>query len=215
MHQRVLASEIQCTWAYWVMKRVLCKQEAQQCWCFNASGSSVWSCVWSFSGSLMDFFLILQWGACRRTDYSRCNRVCVRVHPCFAPSFWDSFLIHCDYEQNKVPTEYGYELMKERNCDECNVIQWFSIFLCVWFEHRILNTTLFESWEIVGPYPSWWVFNGLLVLLQGLHMFWSYLIVKIACKAISKGKVREVSLHTLTSLIIRSTCSNYICSHCI
>ncbi|XP_077128901.1 ceramide synthase 6 isoform X3 [Ranitomeya variabilis] len=52
----------------------------------------------------------------------------------------------------------------------------------------ILNTTLFESWEIVGPYPSWWVFNLLLLLLQSLHLFWSYLIVKIACKAISRGK---------------------------
>ncbi|XP_036714112.1 ceramide synthase 6 isoform X1 [Balaenoptera acutorostrata] len=52
----------------------------------------------------------------------------------------------------------------------------------------VLNTTLFESWEIVGPYPSWWVFNLLLLVIQGLNCFWSYLIVKIACKAISKGK---------------------------
>lgn len=57
---------------------------------------------------------------------------------------------------------------------------------------RILNTTLFESWEIVGPYPSWWVFNLLLLVLQSLHLFWSYLIIKITCKAISKGKVRFV-----------------------
>ncbi|MBN3300226.1 CERS6 synthase, partial [Amia calva] len=55
----------------------------------------------------------------------------------------------------------------------------------------ILNTTLFESWDIVGPYPSWWVFNFLLILLQVLHSFWSYLIIKIACKAISKGKVSK------------------------
>uniref|UniRef100_A0A8C6WK51 Ceramide synthase 6 n=1 Tax=Neogobius melanostomus TaxID=47308 RepID=A0A8C6WK51_9GOBI len=53
----------------------------------------------------------------------------------------------------------------------------------------ILNTTLFESWEIVGPYPSWWLFNLLLLLLQLLHSFWSYLIVRTACRAISKGKV--------------------------
>ncbi|XP_016107767.1 ceramide synthase 6-like [Sinocyclocheilus grahami] len=53
---------------------------------------------------------------------------------------------------------------------------------------RILNTTVFESWEIVGPYPSWWVFNVLLVLLQALHTFWSYLIVRISCRAISRGK---------------------------
>lgn len=55
---------------------------------------------------------------------------------------------------------------------------------------RVLNTTLFESWEIVGPYPSWWFFNLLLLLVQGLNCFWSYLIIKIACKAISRGKVR-------------------------
>ncbi|XP_072435623.1 ceramide synthase 6 isoform X3 [Chiloscyllium punctatum] len=52
----------------------------------------------------------------------------------------------------------------------------------------ILNTTLFESWEIVGPYPSWWIFNLLLLLLQLLHSFWSYLIIRITCKAIAKGK---------------------------
>lgn len=62
-----------------------------------------------------------------------------------------------------------------------------SLSLCCY--GRILNTTLFESWEIVGPYPSWWVFNLLLILLQLLHSFWSYLIVKTACRAISKGKV--------------------------
>ncbi|KAL4680344.1 hypothetical protein H8959_022285, partial [Pygathrix nigripes] len=55
----------------------------------------------------------------------------------------------------------------------------------------VLNTTLFESWEIVGPYPSWWVFNLLLLLIQGLNCFWSYLIVKIACKAVSRGKVSK------------------------
>ncbi|XP_041057168.1 ceramide synthase 6 isoform X4 [Carcharodon carcharias] len=52
----------------------------------------------------------------------------------------------------------------------------------------ILNTTLFESWEIVGPYPSWWIFNLLLLLLQLLHSFWSYLIIRITCRAIAKGK---------------------------
>lgn len=78
-----------------------------------------------------------------------------------------------------------------------------SLSLCLY--GRILNTTLFESWEIVGPYPSWWVFNLLLVLLQLLHSFWSYLIVKTACRAISKGKVSHytqtlfrLALHTYT-----------------
>jgi hypothetical protein len=55
---------------------------------------------------------------------------------------------------------------------------------------RILNTTLFESWEIIGPYPSWWLFNGLLLILQVLHIIWSYLIARIAFKALIRGKVR-------------------------
>uniref|UniRef100_A0A3Q2PED1 Ceramide synthase 5 n=1 Tax=Fundulus heteroclitus TaxID=8078 RepID=A0A3Q2PED1_FUNHE len=53
----------------------------------------------------------------------------------------------------------------------------------------ILNSTMFESWAIVGPYPSWWLFNVLLLLLQVLHIFWSYLISRIAYKAIMRGKV--------------------------
>lgn len=68
---------------------------------------------------------------------------------------------------------------------------------------RVLNTTLFESWEIVGPYPSWWVFNLLLLLIQGLNCFWSYLIVKIACKAVSRGKV---SCNSLFPICLRKFC---------
>uniref|UniRef100_A0A8C0B1M4 Ceramide synthase 5 n=1 Tax=Buteo japonicus TaxID=224669 RepID=A0A8C0B1M4_9AVES len=54
----------------------------------------------------------------------------------------------------------------------------------------ILNTTLFESWELIGPYPSWWLFNGLLITLQMLHIIWSYLIIRTAYKALMRGKVR-------------------------
>ncbi|KAF5908865.1 ceramide synthase 5, partial [Clarias magur] len=52
----------------------------------------------------------------------------------------------------------------------------------------ILNSTMFESWEIIGPYTSWWVFNSLLLVLQVLHIIWSYLIVRLALKAIMRGK---------------------------
>uniref|UniRef100_A0A8B9KI23 Ceramide synthase 5 n=1 Tax=Astyanax mexicanus TaxID=7994 RepID=A0A8B9KI23_ASTMX len=52
----------------------------------------------------------------------------------------------------------------------------------------ILNSTMFESWEIVGPYASWWVFNPLLLVLQVLHIIWSYLIARIAFKALMRGK---------------------------
>nr|XP_056715533.1 ceramide synthase 5 isoform X1 [Euleptes europaea] len=55
----------------------------------------------------------------------------------------------------------------------------------------ILNTTLFESWELIGPYPSWWLFNGLLVILQVLHVIWSYFILRVAYKALARGKVSK------------------------
>lgn len=53
----------------------------------------------------------------------------------------------------------------------------------------VLNSTMFESWSIVGPFPSWWLFNILLLVLQVLHIIWSYLIARIAIKAMLRGKV--------------------------
>ncbi|XP_055725803.1 ceramide synthase 5-like isoform X3 [Salvelinus fontinalis] len=74
----------------------------------------------------------------------------------------------------------------------------FVLFAVVFFITRlviyplwILNTTMFESWEIIGPYPSWWLFNSLLLLLQVLHVIWSYLIAGIAYKALVRGKVSK------------------------
>lgn len=60
---------------------------------------------------------------------------------------------------------------------------------CVCICCRIVYSVLFESWEIAGPYQSWWLFNGLLLVLQVLHIIWFYLIARIAIKAIFKGKV--------------------------
>lgn len=48
---------------------------------------------------------------------------------------------------------------------------------------------MFDSWEIIGPYRAWWLLNGLLLVLQTLHIIWFYLIARIAIKAIFKGKV--------------------------
>lgn len=61
--------------------------------------------------------------------------------------------------------------------------------ICVVVSSRVLNSTMFESWAIVGPYPSWWLFNFLLLVLQVLHIIWSYLIARIAVKALLRGKV--------------------------
>ncbi|TWW62272.1 Ceramide synthase 5 [Takifugu flavidus] len=74
----------------------------------------------------------------------------------------------------------------------------FIVFSVVFFITRlviyplwVLNSTMFESWAIVGPYPSWWLFNFLLLVLQVLHLIWSYLIARIAVKALLRGKVSK------------------------
>ncbi|KAF7248228.1 Ceramide synthase 6 [Varanus komodoensis] len=55
----------------------------------------------------------------------------------------------------------------------------------------ILNTVLLEMPEIVGSFPALSIFAILLLTLQVLHCFWSYLIVKATYKAIVKGKARD------------------------
>lgn len=63
---------------------------------------------------------------------------------------------------------------------------------------RIVYSVLFESWEIIGPYQAWWLLNGLLLVLQTLHIIWFYLIARIAIKAIFKGKVSHVFSNSLS-----------------
>ncbi|KAG7253379.1 hypothetical protein CRUP_004264 [Coryphaenoides rupestris] len=78
----------------------------------------------------------------------------------------------------------------QRLCDTL-----FIVFSIVFFITRlviypfwVIRSVLIESWEIVGPYRSWWLLNGLLLVLQVLHIIWFYLIARIAIKAIFKGK---------------------------
>ncbi|CAJ1050308.1 ceramide synthase 5 isoform X1 [Xyrichtys novacula] len=79
----------------------------------------------------------------------------------------------------------------QRLCDFLFIVFSVSFFITrlVIFPIWILNSTMFESWAIVGPYPSWWLFNSLLLVLQVLHIIWSYLIARIAIKAVLRGKV--------------------------
>lgn len=67
---------------------------------------------------------------------------------------------------------------------------------------RLVHSVLFESWEIVGPYGAWWLFNGLLLVLQTLHIIWFYLIARIAIKAIFKGKVSVLTFITLNCVFV-------------
>lgn len=71
-----------------------------------------------------------------------------------------------------------------------DIVEVFSKTVSVFFLRcRVINTVLFDSWEVIGPYRAWWLLNGLLLVLQTLHIIWFYLIARIAIKAIFKGKV--------------------------
>ncbi|KAM4610944.1 ceramide synthase 5-like [Polymixia lowei] len=81
----------------------------------------------------------------------------------------------------------------QRICDALFVVFSISFFFTrlVIFPFWIVYSVLFESWEIIGPYQTWWILNGLLLTLQVLHIIWFYLIARIAIKAIFKGKVSK------------------------
>ncbi|XP_039652466.1 ceramide synthase 5 isoform X2 [Perca fluviatilis] len=79
----------------------------------------------------------------------------------------------------------------QRLCDSLFIMFSVAFFITrlVIYPVWVLNSTMFESWAIVGPYPSWWLFNFLLLVLQVLHIIWFYLIARIAVKAMLRGKV--------------------------
>lgn len=76
----------------------------------------------------------------------------------------------------------------------CDVI--FGIFTLLWILTRIgiypfwiIYNTSVEATHLVPMFPAYYIFNGLLILLLGLHVFWTFLILKIAYKALNAGKM--------------------------
>jgi hypothetical protein len=81
----------------------------------------------------------------------------------------------------------------QRLCDTMFVIfavVWFITRLC-YYPYKVLYTTTFEEVRILGLFPAFYVFNGLLILLQILHYFWFYLICQVAISAFKAGKVTK------------------------
>ncbi len=54
-----------------------------------------------------------------------------------------------------------------------------------------MYTTTFEELTILGLFPAYYIFNGLLILLQILHYFWFYIICRVAISALQAGKVKK------------------------
>ena len=55
---------------------------------------------------------------------------------------------------------------------------------------RVLGATLDEGHYIVGSFPAYYLFNGLLCTLQVLNVFWFITIFRMVYTAVVRGQVR-------------------------
>ncbi|XP_006869062.1 PREDICTED: ceramide synthase 4 [Chrysochloris asiatica] len=90
-------------------------------------------------------------------------------------------------------------------CKMFNYLRWrrscdlsFLIFSCVFlytrlvlFPTQILYTTYYESIIQWAPFFGYYFFNGLLVLLQLLHVFWSCLILRMIFHLMRQGQMEK------------------------
>ncbi|XP_053709460.1 ceramide synthase 2-like [Synchiropus splendidus] len=67
----------------------------------------------------------------------------------------------------------------------------FLVTRLVVFPGRLIHATLVLSREFFQPFFGYYFFNALLLVLQALHIFWAYLILKMVYKFVFKGKVER------------------------
>ncbi|KAM9797752.1 ceramide synthase 4a isoform 1-T1 [Syngnathus typhle] len=80
-----------------------------------------------------------------------------------------------------------------KTCDSLFVVfsLVFLITRLVVFPCRIIHTTMVLSLDFFEPFFGYYFFNALLLVLQALHIFWAYLIVRMIWKFMFKGKVER------------------------
>ncbi|XP_054608334.2 ceramide synthase 2 isoform X2 [Nothobranchius furzeri] len=80
-----------------------------------------------------------------------------------------------------------------RTCDSLFIVfaVVFLVTRLVVFPSRIIHTTMVVSMDFFQPFFGYYFFNALLLVLQALHVFWAYLIVRMAFKFAFMGKVEK------------------------
>ncbi|XP_030631081.1 ceramide synthase 2 [Chanos chanos] len=79
----------------------------------------------------------------------------------------------------------------KKTCDSLFVI-FAAVFLVtrlIVFPSKIIYTTLVLSMDIFQPFVGYYFFNALLLVLQGLHIFWASLILRMIYKFLFLGKL--------------------------
>uniref|UniRef100_A0A673GVC4 Ceramide synthase 2-like n=1 Tax=Sinocyclocheilus rhinocerous TaxID=307959 RepID=A0A673GVC4_9TELE len=79
----------------------------------------------------------------------------------------------------------------KKTCDSLFVI-FAAVFLVtrlLVFPSKIIYTTLVLSMEVFEPFIGYYFFNALLLVLQVLHIYWAYLILRMIYKFLFLGKL--------------------------
>ncbi|XP_033762172.1 ceramide synthase 2-like [Pecten maximus] len=82
----------------------------------------------------------------------------------------------------------------------------FVIFLVVWFftrlyiyPFRIVWSTSVQSLQYATIFPVYWLLNGLLWILQVLHIIWTYMILRMVMEKLTGKDLKDVRSDTETS----------------
>lgn len=67
----------------------------------------------------------------------------------------------------------------------------FFVSRLIFYPGWILHTTWVKSMWLYNPFPGYYLFNALLLVLQFLHIFWFYLIIKMAIRLVSGNQVED------------------------
>uniref|UniRef100_A0A8C0HR74 Ceramide synthase 4 n=1 Tax=Buteo japonicus TaxID=224669 RepID=A0A8C0HR74_9AVES len=89
------------------------------------------------------------------------------------------------------PTKIFNYMKWKKTCDSLFMI-FSAVFLIsrlVIFPYTVLYNTYYYSMEIFQPFFGYYFMNGLLIILQLLHVFWSCLIIHMVYKFILQGTV--------------------------
>lgn len=75
----------------------------------------------------------------------------------------------------------------------------FAIFTIVWIytrcyllPSRVIYYTTFEALNIIPFFPAYYIFNGLLCVLQLLHFAWTYVIIRMVFDALQNDGMRDL-----------------------
>lgn len=129
--------------------------------------------------ALFFVLLFIQCQCCFNCSFSLC---------CFIWSVRDLF--HCFVSTNCVnvlPQNYLKSFTSAKDLTSTGP-RLKSILLCLL--SRVVHTTLVVSLEFFKPFFGYYFFNALLLVLQALHIFWAYLILRMVYKFMFMGKVR-------------------------